>query len=145
MVKAREAEAADSPGKAAGAAPADPPPRTEDRPSRQMTPAAALARHIEWLEYALGAARSEETARAGRLDTATKKNREKRTARLGEVRDEVAELTALLQGIRDLQARARTRAGTAGTSRAKRAARPGSKAPRASAQGATSAPISSGD
>jgi hypothetical protein len=72
----------------------------------EMTPGAALARHIEWLEYALGAARAEETARAARLDKATKKNRDKRTNRLAEARDEVAELTALLAGIRDLQAKA---------------------------------------
>jgi hypothetical protein len=80
---------------------------------RRLTPAAALARHVEWLEYALGAARAEEAARAGRLETATKKNREKRTARLADVRDEVSELTALLQGIHDLQARARTRTAAA--------------------------------
>lgn len=72
-----------------------------------MTPAAALARHIDWLEYALGAARAEETVRAGRVEKATKKNRDKRTDRLAEARDEVAELTALLAGIRDLQAKAR--------------------------------------
>ena len=73
-----------------------------------MTPAAALKRHVEWLEYALGAARSEETWRAGRLEKATKANRDKRTLRLGEVRDEIAELSALLQGIRALEARGRT-------------------------------------
>ena len=72
-----------------------------------MTPAAALTRHIEWLEYALGAARAEETVRADRVEKATKKNRDKRTDRLAEARDEVAELTALLAGIRDLQAKAR--------------------------------------
>ena len=36
----------------------------------KMTPSAALARHVEWLEFALAAARSEETWRAGRLDKA---------------------------------------------------------------------------
>ncbi|HET9613624.1 MAG TPA: hypothetical protein VFP22_02330 [Candidatus Limnocylindrales bacterium] len=75
----------------------------------ELTPAAALARHIEWLEYALGAATAEETARAGRVETATRKNRAKRTARLAEVRDEVEELTALLAGIRDLQAKSEAR------------------------------------
>src|SRR5690349_19991916 len=73
----------------------------------KMTPAAALARHIEWLEYALGAARAEEGARADRVEKATKKNREKRGSRLAEARDEVGELIALLAGIRDLQAKAR--------------------------------------
>jgi DNA-binding protein HU-beta len=69
-----------------------------------ITPAAALARHIEWLEFALAAARSEETWRAGRLEKATKKSRDKRGQRLAEVRDEIAELSALLGGIRGLQA-----------------------------------------
>jgi hypothetical protein len=68
-----------------------------------MTPAAALARHVEWLEYALGAARDEEAQRVRRLEKATGKNRGKRTARLAEVRDEIEELNALLQGIRDLR------------------------------------------
>jgi len=72
-----------------------------------MTPAAALARHVEWLEYALGEARAEEASRASRLEHATKKNRDKRTARLAEAREEVEELTALIQAIRDLQAEAR--------------------------------------
>jgi len=101
-----------------------------------ITPAAALKRHVEWLEYALGAARAEEAARVGRLDTATKKNREKRTVRLAEVRDEVSELTALLQGIRDLQSGARARSGARGTTRAKapsKAARTTSPRPRPTA------------
>jgi hypothetical protein len=104
MAKGRGA-ADGSPHTSVDQATADPPGQ-EGPSSRQMTPAAALERHIEWLEYALGAARSEETARARRLERASKKNREKRTARLAEVRDEVAELSALLDGIRDLQARA---------------------------------------
>ena len=33
-----------------------------------ITPAAALARHIEWLDFALAAARSEEAWRAARQD-----------------------------------------------------------------------------
>jgi len=61
-------------------------------------------------EYALGAASAEESYRAGRLEKATKANRDKRAARLGEVREEVEELTALLQGIRDLQARSKSSA-----------------------------------
>src|SRR5436309_11642170 len=69
-----------------------------------MTPAAALARHLEWLEFALAAARSEEAWRTGRLEKATKKSRDKRTARLADVRDEIAELAALIAGIRGLQA-----------------------------------------
>src|SRR3954453_2482827 len=71
------------------------PQRSEGLTGRSMTPAAALARHIEWLQYALNAAEAEETRRALRLSKATKKNREKRSARLSEARDEIAELTAL--------------------------------------------------
>ncbi|HEU4573298.1 MAG TPA: hypothetical protein VFR93_11480, partial [Candidatus Limnocylindrales bacterium] len=51
--------------------------------SPAMTPEAALARHVEWLEFALAAAKSEATWRASRLEKATKKNLAKRTARLG--------------------------------------------------------------
>ena len=76
---------------------------------RAMTPAAALSRHVDWLEFALAAARSEETWRAARLDKATKKNREKRLARIAEVRDEIEELAALLEAIKGLQARAARR------------------------------------
>jgi hypothetical protein len=71
-----------------------------------MTPAAALARHLEWLEYALAAAREEEDRRRDRLSKATSKNRDKRTARLAEVSSEVVELSALVQGIKSLQAAA---------------------------------------
>jgi hypothetical protein len=71
-----------------------------------MTPAAALARHLEWLEYALAAAREEEDRRRGRLSKATSKNRDKRAARLAEVSSEVVELSALVQGIKSLQAAA---------------------------------------
>ena len=70
------------------------------------TPAAAVARHLEWLEYALDAAREEETRRSGRLERASDKNREKRTIRLAEVTAEIRELEALLAGLRDLEARA---------------------------------------
>jgi len=88
-----------------------------------ITPAAALARHIEWLEFALAAARSEETWRAGRLEKATKKSRDKRALRLAEVRDEIAELTALIDGIRGLRAGATSRS-TSTSTRRRAAARP---------------------
>ena len=71
-----------------------------------VTPAAAVARHLEWLEFALEAARDEEIRRRGRLEKATDKNRSKRTVRLGEVAAEIRELAALVAGLRDLQARA---------------------------------------
>ena len=93
--------------------------------TRPMTPAAALARHLEWLEYALTAAREEEDRRRGRLDKATSKNRDKRAVRLAEVRAEVDELSALVQGIKDLQ----TVAAPATKVAAKRGPKPGSKAP----------------
>ena len=93
--------------------------------TRPMTPAAALARHLEWLEYALTAAREEEDRRRGRLDRATSKNRDKRAVRLAEVRAEVDELSALVQGIKDLQAAAAPATKVA----AKRGPKPGSKAP----------------
>ena len=100
----------------------------------KMTPAAAVARHVEWLEYALGAARAEETVRAERVEKATKKNREKRTSRLAEVRDEVDELSALLVGIRDLQAKARgPRPGKPSTPRTRVASSRASTAPRRAA------------
>ena len=66
-----------------------------------MTPAAAVARHVEWLEFALAAARDEETRRRERLGRATDKNREKRTVRLAEVTAEVRELAALVQGLEE--------------------------------------------
>ncbi len=74
--------------------------------SLAMTPAAALARHVEWLDFALGAATAEERWRRERLAKATKGNRPKRTDRLAEVVAEIEELTALLTGIRDLERRA---------------------------------------
>jgi len=92
---------------------------------RPMSPAAALARHLAWLEYALTAAREEEDRRRGRLDKATPKNRDKRAVRLAEVRAEVDELSALVQGIKDLQ----TAATPATKVGAKRGPKPGSKAP----------------
>ena len=118
---------ADATSKAAGKVPA-----TESAPTTArdgatatavaITPAAALARHVEWLEFALAAARSEEAWRTGRLDKATKKSRDKRTARLADVRDEIAELAALIAGIRGLQAptgpRATARSTRSGKTRA---------------------------
>ena len=70
-----------------------------------MTPAAAVLRHVEWLEFALAAARDEETRRRERLARASDKNREKRTVRLAEVTAEVRELGALVDGLKNLQAR----------------------------------------
>jgi hypothetical protein len=72
---------------------------------KPTAPAAAVARHLEWLEYALKAARDEESRRKGRLERATDKNRDKRTARLAEVRAEVRELDSLVVGIKELSAR----------------------------------------
>jgi hypothetical protein len=90
-----------------------------------MTPEAALARHIEWLDFALGAATAEERWRRERLAKADKGNRAKRTDRLGEVLAEIDELTALLAGIRALQTAATPGSGTAPARR--RGRPPGSK------------------
>ena len=70
---------------------------------KPMSPTAAVVRHLEWLEFALAAARDEEVRRKGRLDKATDKNRDKRTVRLAEVSAEVLELAALVKGLKDLQ------------------------------------------
>ena len=70
-----------------------------------ISPTDALARHLDWLDFALGAAKSEESWRKERLAKATKKNRAKREARLTDVTAEIEELTALLAGIRELKAR----------------------------------------
>jgi hypothetical protein len=85
---------------------------------KPMSPTAAVLRHLEWLEFALVAARDEELRRRGRLDRATDKNREKRVVRLAEVTAEVLELAALVKGIKDLQA------GSAGPARKPRATKP---------------------
>jgi translation initiation factor IF-3 len=82
-----------------------------------MTPVAAVVRHVEWLEFALAAARDEETRRRDRLAQATDKNRGKRTARLAEVSAEVRELGALVQGLKNLQARQAVASRSAGTRR----------------------------
>lgn len=92
--------------------------------SLAMTPAAALARHVEWLDFALGAATAEERWRRERLAKATKGNRSKRTDRLAEVVAEIEELTALLTGIRDLERRAGP---AAATTPRRRGRPPGSK------------------
>jgi hypothetical protein len=90
-----------------------------------ITPALALARHVEWLDFALAAARSEETWRAARLKKATKKTLDKRTSRLAEVRDEIAELAALIQAIRGLKPSAASRSSAgAAKPRAAGAAKP---------------------
>ena len=90
-----------------------------------ITPAVALARHVEWLDFALAAARSEETWRAARLKKATKKTLDKRTSRLAEVRDEIAELSALIQAIRGLKPSAASRSASGATKpRAAGAAKP---------------------
>ena len=70
---------------------------------KPMSPTAAVARHLEWLEFALAAARDEEARRKGRLDKATSKNRDKRTVRLAEVSAEVVELSALVTGLKNLR------------------------------------------
>ena len=125
-------------GKANGAEPSATTVSTRSAVSRgAITPALALARHVEWLDFALAAARSEETWRAARLKKATKKTLDKRTSRLAEVRDEIAELAALIQAIRGLRPSAASRS-TAGAARprAAGAAKPraaGAAKPRATA------------
>jgi hypothetical protein len=102
---------------------------------KPTTPAAAVARHVEWLEYALAAARDEELRRRGRLDRATDKNRDKRVIRLAEVSAEIVELAALVRGIKDLQT-----AGAAPVQKPRAAARPaGRRAPARRAAASTAA------
>ncbi len=100
-----------------------------------MTPGAAVARHLEWLEFALAAARDEEARRRERLGQAINKNREKRTVRLAEVTAEVRELAALVKGVKDLQSKA-TAPVTAGRHRVS-SAKP--QSPRATRPRATTA------
>jgi hypothetical protein len=113
-------------GKANGAEPLATTVSTRSTVSRgAITPALALARHVEWLDFALAAARSEETWRAARLKKATKKTLDKRTLRLAEVRDEIAELAALIQAIRGLKPSAASRSSAgAAKPRAAGAAKP---------------------
>jgi len=101
-----------------------------------MTPVAAVVRHVEWLEFALAAARDEETRRRERLAQATDKNREKRTVRLVEVTAEVRELGALVQGLKNLQARPAAASRPAGTRRRSKASAPKSRASSKTAAGA---------
>jgi hypothetical protein len=101
---------------------------------KAMTPTAAVARHLEWLEFALAAARDEEVRRQGRVERATDKNRQKRSVRLAEVTAEVRELAALVTGLKDIQAKAtgpakRSRSAAASRSRASAAVK--AKAPTA--------------
>jgi hypothetical protein len=88
-----------------------------------ITPTVAVSRHLEWLDYALAAARAEETWRRGRVANATKKNRAKRETRLAEVIAEIDELSALLIGLRALRQKPATRkparSRATGTSRAR--------------------------
>jgi hypothetical protein len=99
-----------------------------------MTPVAAVVRHLEWLEFALAAARDEETRRRERLGRATDKNRDRRTVRLAEVSAEVRELGALVKGLKELQSRpgasraASSRSGARSTGKAKAARATRSKA-----------------
>jgi len=105
--------------------PGDPSPATAPgAPARRMTPEAALGRHVEWLEFALAAARSEETWRVARLDKANKRNRDRRATRLDEVRDEIEELDALLVAIRELQARPAAAAAASSAAPKRRRGRP---------------------
>ena len=103
-----------------------------------MTPAAAVTRHVEWLEFALAAARDEETLRRERLGRATDKNREKRTIRLAEVTAEVRELAALVQGLNGLQTK-RPTASRPAAARRRKAASAAKRTP-ASKLAAASAP-----
>jgi hypothetical protein len=91
---------------------------------KPMSPTAAVARHLEWLEFALAAARDEEARRKGRLDKATSKNRDKRTVRLAEVSAEVVELSALVTGLKSLRGPASAAKKAAAKPRASAAAKP---------------------
>jgi hypothetical protein len=93
-----------------------------------MTATIAVTRHLEWLDYALAAARAEESWRRDRLAKATKGNLAKRETRLAEVLAEIVELSALIIGLRDLQRGAASRTSTGSGSTA---ARRSGTAPRA--------------
>jgi hypothetical protein len=95
-------------------------PMAKDDPAA-MTPVAAVVRHVEWLEFALAAARDEEARRRERLGRANDKNREKRTIRLAEVTAEVRELGALVQGLKNLQAGPAAASRSTGTRRRSKA------------------------
>jgi hypothetical protein len=85
-----------------------------------MTATIAVTRHLEWLDYALAAARAEESWRRDRLAKATKGNLAKRETRLAEVLAEIVELSALIIGLRDLQRGAAARTSTRSASRSRR-------------------------
>jgi hypothetical protein len=93
-----------------------------------MTPTVAVSRHLEWLDYALAAARAEESWRRGRLEKATKKNRAKRETRLVEVVAEIDELAALVVGLRGLQKPAARRGSSGRRSTGVRKSRTGTTA-----------------
>jgi hypothetical protein len=78
-------------------------PAALDSPVGRMTPTIAVSRHLEWLDYALAAARAEESWRRDRLAKATKSNLAKRETRLADVLAEIVELSALITGLRALQ------------------------------------------
>jgi hypothetical protein len=111
-----------------------------------MTPAAAVARHLEWLEFALAAARDEETRRRDRLGRATDKNRDRRTARLAEVTAEVRELGALVTGLKELRSRpaaSRARASAEATPNPKTAATARPRTPKSKSKPKTTTPAKS--
>ena len=112
-------------------------PAAFDAHNGPMTPTIAVTRHLEWLDYALAAARAEEGWRRGRLEKATNKNRAKRETRLAEVVAEIDELAALLVGLRAIQKPAAAR----GTSRRRST---GSRASRTGAKGRAVSRISTG-
>jgi len=95
---------------------------------KPMSPTAAVARHLEWLEFALAAARDEEARRKGRLDKATPKNRDKRTVRLAEVSAEVVELAALVTGLKNLRGPGATTRKPAAKPRGSAASKPSTSA-----------------
>jgi hypothetical protein len=107
---------------------------------KPMTPTAAVARHLEWLEYALAAARDEQVRRQGRLDKSTAKNRDKRGIRLAEVTAEVVELSALVTGLKGLQGKSAAPARKPRATSAARRKNAAAKAPAASTAAAVAKP-----
>jgi hypothetical protein len=113
-------------------------PAPVDAHAGSMTPTIALARHLEWLEYAIGAARAEEGWRRTRLGKASKSNLAKREMRLADVVAEITELSALILGLRDLQRRATSKS-TSGRPSAPRTRTSTGTAPRSRRTTATGA------
>jgi hypothetical protein len=95
-------------------------PSAFDTHAGAMTATIAVTRHLEWLDYALAAARAEESWRRDRLAKATKGNLAKRETRLAEVLAEIVELSALIIGLRNLQRRAAARTSTRSASTSRR-------------------------